>query len=653
MISKISKFDSNILNKTLKQYWGYESFKYPQKEVIEELLKNQDILVRMPTGGGKSICFQLPALLKPGISLVISPLLALIKDQIERLWQQGIKAISISSKMSNREIDIALDNCIYGDIKLLYISPERIESNLFIERFKKMDVNTIAVDEAHCISEWGYDFRPSYLNISKLREIKPQSNLIALTASATKNVKKDIIEKLELKNHKEFNISLERKNIFYQVINTDNKNFDLIRILSDNKNLNDNSFSLSNGCIIIYTNTRKKTFEISQFLKSNNINSDFYHAGLDLKAREQKQKSWIKEKNKIIIATNAFGMGIDKSNVRLVLHYDPPLYLESFYQESGRAGRDNLLSKSILLYNDSDIYEMKNKLIKKYPTLEFIKDIYIKIFNCLNIAIGSGEMTTYSFDLDNFVNKYNLSYIETYNVLKLLESQNLIYFNFKEDKTQDKVKINISPNCLYNYRINNKNHNTILEPLLRIYGGDVFNEYCKISKILIASKSNLQIEEVKRILFQLQKREIIDYKPKINSETITFIHPRIKNLSSYIKIKELKKRKSIDQEKLNAMITFIENNLRCRNQIILEYFDQDAYQKCNLCDNCLKQHDEENNYKDMIYECLKNNKNTLNEIITDINPQEKKLIISDLRDLMKEEKIIFKNSTYFEIKKTI
>ncbi len=628
------------LNKILKKYWNYNQFRYPQKEIILELLEGNDILALMPTGGGKSVCFQIPALIKSGICIVVSPLLSLIKDQIEKLWSQGIKAASISSSMSNREIDIVLDNCIYGNIKLLYISPERIRSQLFIERFKKMDVNLIAVDEAHCISQWGYDFRPSYLKITELRTLKPDVNIIALTASANKSTRLDIIEKLNFKSYKEFKISFRRDNIIYQAQKAENKNYELVRLLKG-----------KNSSIIIYTDTRKKTKEIFEYLRYHKINADFYHAGMDIKERERKQKSWTNEKIKIIITTKAFGMGIDKSNVRYVIHMSPPATIEDYYQESGRAGRDQKNSEAIIFYNESDIYELKNKLEKKYPRIEYIKNIYNKIGNYLNIAFGSGKMISYNFDLDNFINIYKFNYFEAYNAIKILERQGFLKFNFNEDSTQDKILIKISPNELYRYRINNKYHDKVIETILRLYGGEIFIDFCKISKTSISKKNNLRIEEIKRILNQLHKQEIIDYKPKSDLEQITFIIPRENNNYITLKSNDLKKRKNIEKKKLDSIINYLENGFRCRTQIILEYFDEIDYEKCNKCDNCKKNNltNIDINYEKEIIQCIKDKISDPNEIINKVDPKQEDLVIKSMRLLLKKEKIQIHNNKLYSI----
>ena len=625
------------LLKKLKQYWHYDKFRYCQEEIITEVLKKNDVLTLLPTGAGKSICFQLPAIIKPGICIVISPLLALIKDQIEKLINQGIKAVYVSSSMSIKEIDIILDNCIYGNMKLLYISPERINSQLFIERFKKMNVNLLAVDEAHCISEWGYDFRPSYLQIFKLRELKPGTNIIALTASATKEVRKDIIQKLELNNVKEFKISFKRDNITYLIRKVENKNAELALLL---KKVNEPT--------IVYTYTRKNTKETASFLKYHGIKAIFYHAGLSHKEREEIQKKWTEEKVKIIIATKAFGMGIDKSNVRLVIHISPPLTLEDYYQESGRAGRDNKQSHAILLFNEADIFIIKEKLEKKYPKIDFIKSTYLKIANYLNMAIGSGKMVTYNFDLDEFVDIYKLNIIETYNTIKILERHDILKFNSKDIDTEDKLFIKCSPEEIYKYRIQNEYHNKVIEIILRLYGGELFSEFCKISKINIARKSNIDILDIIRILNQLHKKDIIEYKPKSESETITFLEARVRNINSLpLNINEIKKRKKIDIKKAESIINYLKNKYRCKSQILLEYFDEVSYEKCGKCDNCKKESINDNQkIETMIIKCIKTKIDTFNKIVETIDPYEKDMIISILRKMMKDEIIEFKDRRF-------
>ncbi len=683
----------------LKKYWGYDNFRHPQKEIIDATLNNDtkpetvkpflsdtildkridvdveikkktqssksDILVLMPTGMGKSICFQIPILAKPGIGIVISPLIALIHDQVKGLIAKGIKATYISSSLTKSQIDTVLDNCIYGNYKFLYIAPERISSLLFLERYKKMNINFITVDEAHCISQWGYDFRPSYLKISDLRIFKPNIPIIALTATATPEVRVDIIDKLKLNNIKNFKVSCKRDNIVYNVIRADNKKYEIRIVLESASSFisttelnkkNDIEIKketvsqiLQNGQFpaIVYTNTRKDAEELSLYLKYYGIRNVYYHAGLETKDREKIQDKWTKEEVKVIIATKAFGLGIDKSNVRFVIHYSPPSSIEDYYQESGRAGRDNKLAHSILFYNETDIYEIKRQIYTKYPKIEYIKNIYYKISNFLNIPIGDGYGSSYKFNLKNFVITYKLKYSETLSAIKILEQNEIVKYDNGNKKYSDKITIIISPNNLYNYRIKNSYHNKVIEVFLRLYSGEFFYNFCDISLSAISKFANLPVIDVKKILICLDKLKIIDYKQKSHNETITYLVSRAN--SPTINVKNLLLRKETELRKAEVAENYVKNQTRCRQQIILDYFGETDYFVCKKCDNCV---DIETNisYRKAILKILKQHPQkhdlkTFIDILKPANTDQKKMILQTLRDLIKEQIVKLDSTT--------
>ncbi len=652
----------------LKKYWHHDNFRYPQKEIIDTALNNNtkrkdtisptsDILVLMPTGMGKSICFQIPILAKPGIGIVVSPLIALINDQVQRLVAKGIKATYVSSALTKNQIDTSLDNCIYGNYKFLYIAPERISSPLFLERYKKMNVNFIAIDEAHCISQWGYDFRPSYLKISDLRIFKPNVPIIALTATATPKVSLDIIDKLKLNNIKNFKVSCKRDNIVYNVIKADNKKYEIRKVLESKNTFIPNaplnikndieikkersSQMLQNGQFpaIVYTNTRKDAEELSLYLKSYGIRNMYYHAGLETNDRQKIQDKWTKEEVKIIIATKAFGLGIDKSNVRFVIHHSPPSHIEDYYQESGRAGRDSKLAHSILFYNEADICEIKRQIHTKYPKIEYIKNIYYKISNFLNIPIGDGYGNSYKFNLKNFAITYKLKYSESLSAIKILEQNKIVKYDDGNKQYADKITIIISPNSLYNYRIKNSYHNKVIEVFLRLYSGELFYNFCDISVSAISKFANISIIDVKKILISLDKLKVINYKPRSHNATITYLVSRAN--SPTIDVKRLLLRKQTELKKAEVAEKYVKNKTRCRQQMIIDYFGETHYSLCEKCDNCvdikinvscrkailkiLKQHPQQHDLKTFI------------DILKPANTYDKDLILQTLRDLVKEQ----------------
>lgn len=560
----------------LEKYWGFKNFRETQEEIIDSVLQGNDTLALLPTGGGKSICFQVPALVKEGICIVISPLIALMKDQVDNLVNKGIKAVAITSNMHKREIDIALDNCVHGAIKFLYLSPERLETEIVKVRLQKMNVNLIAIDESHCISQWGYDFRPSYLKIEAIRELLPNIPILALTATATTIVVKDIQEKLRFKKTNVFQKSFERKNLSYVVIHEEDK---LLRLLKIGNNLK--------GVGIVYVRNRKKAQDVASYLVSNKIAADFYHAGLDPKIREQKQINWMQNKVRIIVCTNAFGMGIDKPDVRFVVHLDLPDSLEAYFQEAGRAGRDEQKAYAILLYNNGDKLETERIVNTSFPSIEEIKQTYQALANYYQMPTGSGAGVTLNFDIVVFCDTYKLQALTVYNCLKFIEKEG--YISTSDNLSQaSRIKFEINRDDLYKFQIASPAFDSFIKLLLRSYSG-LFENFVKINEFELSKKSNTSREEIIKKIQYLQKYNVLTYAAQSDKAQLTFEKERVdvKNLSISKNNLQVLKQKAI--ERLEAVINYAESKKKCRNQILLAYFGETDSYNCNQCDICLEE----------------------------------------------------------------
>ncbi len=622
------------IHEILNKYWGYQQFRPLQQEIIEAVLAKSDVLALLPTSAGKSVCFQVPAMATDGLCIVVTPLIALMKNQVENLNQKGIKAEAIFSGMHKQEIDTLLDNCIYGNIKFLYVSPERLSNALFIERAKQMKINLLAIDEAHCISQWGYDFRPPYLKIADFKKIIGPITTIALTASATKEVALDIVAKLELKNTKQFRLSFARKNISYSVLNTEDKDKKLLDIISKIA-----------GTKIIYVRSRKRAKSTSDWLNSKGFNTDFYHAGLNLEQRNQKQDFWIKSKTEIIVATNAFGMGIDKSNVRLVIHLDLPESLEAYYQEAGRAGRDELKAYAVVLYNKIDALNLIQKIEESYPPIEYLRRVYQMLANYYHLPIGAAEGETYPFNAIDFQQNFDLKPSELSNALKLFETEGFTLLN-DAIKNSSKIQIIINNNELYNFRIKNENIDNFLKLILRMYGGDLFTDFQQISEAEIAKKYLLQQAEVVKLLDFLQSQKIINYLKQSSLPTITYLSQRYDSKLLPLKEKEIILRKNRDLNKANAMINFVENENNCRSKIILEYFNENLATDCNICDYCIKKKRElkgkindTSQYQHQILELLKASPMSAEALVSTLFPKSEKNFVEAIQFLLEENRI--------------
>ncbi|MCK5705319.1 MAG: RecQ family ATP-dependent DNA helicase [Cyclobacteriaceae bacterium] len=562
--------------KILKQYWGYEKFRHLQQEIVESVLSGQDALALLPTGGGKSLCYQLPALCKEGLCLVISPLIALMKDQVDQLSNLGIKAYAIYTGLTNREIDIILDNCVYGNVKLLYVSPERLQTELFIERVKKMNINLLAVDESHCISQWGYDFRPTYLKIAEFRQATiPDVNTIALTATATEKVVEDICEKLELKNQQIFKASFVRENIAFAVRKVESKEQKLIEILNNVP-----------GTALVYARSRKRTKELCDILLRNQISADYYHAGLNHDQRMKKQELWQAGRIRVIVGTNAFGMGINKENVRVVIHFDVPDNLEAYYQEAGRAGRDGKKAYAVIIYHEGDKQLLNAFFENAHPSHEFMKHIYQALANYYKIAVGSNMLSFFDFDITDFCTNFNLNNSETYYAIRKLEEEGFIELN-ESFYHPSKISINLAKSELYKFQIANESFDPLIKTLLRFYGGELLGNFVRISENQIARILNTSTFKVKSQLDYLNNLKVITYDRMRDKPQIAFITPRFDASKLPLNKQRLTDRRGVQKKKMEAMINYVEHSNQCRTGMILEYFNERNFQDCGHCDYCL------------------------------------------------------------------
>ncbi|TWR27634.1 RecQ family ATP-dependent DNA helicase [Mucilaginibacter achroorhodeus] len=559
----------------LRQYWGHDHFRPMQEEIIASVLQGRDTLALLPTGGGKSVCFQVPALAKDGICIVVSPLIALMKDQVENLIERGINAISIVSGMGRREVDIALDNCIYGSVKFLYLSPERLLSDLVRERIRYMNVNLFAVDEAHCISQWGYDFRPPYLQLAKLRELHPAVPVLALTATATAEVKQDIQDKLDFNNSAVFVKSFERKNLSYVVQDTEDKLRKLIDVATGIQ-----------GSGIVYVRSRKETFEIARHYQRHQISADYYHAGLSADERSEKQSAWKNNSTRIIVATNAFGMGIDKPDVRFVIHKDIPDSLEAYYQEAGRAGRDEQKAYGVLLYNEADKLRQQKKFLQNFPSIDEIKKVYHNLGNYCQLAYEAGEGVSFDLDLGEFCSKFELDAIKTLNALKFLEQDE--YVSFTESVyLPSRFRFEVLNEDLYNFQIQNPGWDPFVKTLLRSYGGS-FENYVRLKEFDIARRTGMSVQQVIAGMQQLQAFDLLSYMPQTDKPQITWLKPRQPNNQLYINKAYIEQRKATYLKKLKAVFAYADDEV-CRSQQLLNYFDEEDAPKCGVCDVCLRE----------------------------------------------------------------
>ena len=558
----------------LKKYWGHDAFRPLQEDIIQSVLKGRDTLALLPTGGGKSVCYQIPALAMEGMCIVVSPLIALMQDQVEQLHKKGIKAIAITSAMNFREIETTFSNAVHDSYKFLYLSPERIQTALFLRKLPALKINLIAVDEAHCISQWGYDFRPAYLSIKKIRELKPEVPILAVTATATQKTAEDICRQLEFKEEAVFKTSFARKNLHYHIKLDENKSNTLLHLCNKTK-----------GSGIVYVRNRRKTKEISDFLNQNNIKSDFYHGGLEAVERTKKQSDWIHNRKRIIVSTNAFGMGIDKPDVRFVVHLDLPDSLEAWFQEAGRGGRDDQMAYALTLYHPSDIITLNEQLEQAFPSIEQIKQTYAAICNYYQVAVGAGEGLSMIFNLDEISTRYNIPSIVIYNSVKFLEKEN--YFSYTDTLYQPaRTHFRVGREELYNFQVQNPSLDAFIKSLLRMYAG-LFEEYKILNEFKLAQSIKADSAYVKKTLEKLHQLEIVDYIPQTGLPNLVFTQARMDAKFLSISKENYTHLKKQAEQRIKSVIDFVQDTFTCRNRKILQYFDETTFKDCGTCDVCL------------------------------------------------------------------
>lgn len=564
--------------KILLQHWGYPAFRPMQEDIIASVAAGNDTLALLPTGGGKSITFQVPALASDGICIVVTPLIALMKDQVDQLAARGIKAYALHSGHSHNEIKTILDNCIYSPIKFLYIAPERISSPLFIEKLKSFRVNLIAVDEAHCISQWGYDFRPSYLQVARLREYVPQTPVLALTATATPEVAKDIMQKLRFPKEHIISSSFERKNLTYAVKIIDDKQGELVRIIQK-----------SRGCGIIYTRSRQKTKDYATLLTKNGIKADYYHAGLDAVVRSTKQNAWKNNETRVIVATNAFGMGIDKPDVRFVIHVDLPDSPEEYFQEAGRAGRDLKESYALLLLSGAEVAAARQRIDNAFPELPFIRQVYEMLGNYFQVPYGGGKGMAFDFSLIDLARRYKQPAVRVFAALRQLEKDGYIELS-DEVNSPPLVHFLMNRDDLYRFQVANQAFDSFIKLLLRSYTG-IFTDYTAIDELSLAKRAGSPPETIREYLNKLKSAGVIHYIPRRTTPVLVFTEERLDPKSLFLSHGDYEKRKTRYAKRLQVLIDYCQAQNHCRQSLLLSYFGEEISHRCGKCDICRKRNE--------------------------------------------------------------
>lgn len=628
----------------LIRYWGYSHFRSLQEEIINSVLEGNDTLALMTTGGGKSLCYQLPALAKEGICIVVSPLIALMNDQVEFLTRKGIRATMVHSSLSSREIDIILDNCIHGNVKLLYVSPERLDTDLFISRVQQMNVNLIAVDEAHCISQWGYDFRPSYMKIVELRKLLPKVPVLAVTASATPEVAIDIQEKLGFKKENLLRKSFERKNLSYVVLKEENKTPRLLKIINNVK-----------GSGIIYVRNRKKAEEVAKMLKQQNITADYYHAGLNFDERSKRQEAWLKDKTRVIVSTNAFGMGINKANVRFVVHIDLPDSLEAYFQEAGRAGRDEKRAYAVLLYNDADRINLERNMVHSFPGLDDIKKVYGALCSFYKMAAGGGKGSTFDFPLGDFCTKYSLEPSLVSNSIKFLERENYLMLT-EAFYRPSRIQVLIRQKDLYRYQVEFQAYDAFIKLLLRSYEG-LFDNYVDIREADLAKRSTLTVNEVEDLLQRLDKKNIISYVRQSDKPQLVYLDDchQISNL--HISKQHYHDLKERALSRMEWVIHYAASTHKCRSEMLLAYFGEKETVRCGICDVCLERNKLElsdlefNNVAEQLKAALHVQSLSLSDLVHKVTQVREDKVLKTVQWLIDNGKLSYDDDNLLEWKK--
>lgn len=623
----------------LLKYWKHDSFRPLQKEIIDSVLEGQDTFALLPTGGGKSICFQVPAMMQDGICLVISPLIALMKDQVANLQKREIKAIALTGGIHTEEIIDLLDNCQFGNYKFLYLSPERLQSDWILERIKNLPINLIAIDEAHCVSQWGHDFRPAYLKISELKKHFPKIPFLALTATATPRVIEDINTELGLKEPKHFQQSFERKNIAYMVFEVEDKLYRTEQILKKNPQPS-----------IIYVRNRKSCLNMSTQLQSLGFKATYYHGGLSAKEKDKNMHLWMSEQAQVIVATNAFGMGIDKDNVKTVIHTQLPENIENYYQESGRAGRNGEKAFSVLLYNNSDYSQTEQQFLSVLPDKKFLKTMYVKLCNYFQIAYGEGLDDSFSFKLNHFCHKYDFPTLKTYNALQFLNQQGIITMS-QEFSEKITMQFLIESKEVIRYMSLNPNDEEIILAILRTYPG-IYEMKAPFNLSLIAKKSNHTEEQVSVVLEKLKEKEIIEYNSKSNDATILFNEVREDDLTINRVAKYLEKQNQLKKEQLLSVLHYIKENKTCKNRLVLDYFGEETKENCGVCSYCITQKGkitEADSIADKILHVLKTAALTSREIQTQIKLDANDIVLA-LQELIENDYITIQPNNKYTLK---
>jgi ATP-dependent DNA helicase RecQ len=568
--SQLSTLNSRIL----KQYWGYDRFRGIQEDIIDSISKNKDTLGLMPTGGGKSITFQVPALAKEGMCLVITPLIALMKDQVQNLKKRGIKALAIYSGMSRQDIIITLENCIFGNYKFLYISPERLDTEIFRTKLRKMHISMITVDESHCISQWGYDFRPAYLKIAEIRELLPDVPVLALTATATPEVVKDIQARLHFRHKNVFRMSFERNNLAYIVRKTENKTAELLHILRSMP-----------GSAIVYVRNRRRTKEITELLNNEHITADFYHAGLDDATKDIRQHRWQSGESRVMVATNAFGMGIDKPDVRIVIHMDLPDSIEAYFQEAGRAGRDGQKAYAVILYAKSDKTTLHKRIPDTFPEKEYIRDVYEHLQYYYQMAMGDGLDCVREFNIEDFCRKFKYFPVPVDSALRILTQAGYLEYTAEQDSTS-RILFTIRRDELYRLREMGEDMDRLIQAVLRPYTG-VFTDYTYINEDSLAIRTGLTRRQIYEMLVHLAKLRIVSYIPHKKTPYIIYTRERVEAQRIHISPEVYEHRKARYETRINAMLDYVTNDTVCRSRMLLDYFGERNEHNCGQCDTCI------------------------------------------------------------------